>query len=122
MKKKFHDLATFHLLPTDNILNRFRIPVYGKELTHYQVTNFRLFQTERVCRPQFQTGRKWQKVIQTGRKHCGKTRNCSLRAISPFLTVFSKGLFPMGIRRRQCVGMGLTITLYTQSELLTTLK
>ena len=27
-----------------------------------------------------------------GRKHCGKRRNCSLRAISPFPTVFSKDL------------------------------
>ena len=32
-------------------------------------TNFRLFQTERVCRRQFQIG-----------KQCGKRRNCSLRA------------------------------------------
>ena len=46
-------------------------------LTHYQTTNFRLFQTERVCRRQFQIWRKWQEVIQTGRKHCGKRRNCS---------------------------------------------
>ena len=37
-------------------------------LTHYQMTNFRLFQTERVCRRQFQIWRKWQKVIQMGRK------------------------------------------------------
>ena len=29
-----------------------------------------------------------------GRKHCGKRRNCSLRAISSFPTIFSKGLFP----------------------------
>ena len=29
-----------------------------------------------------------------GRKHCGKRRNCSLPAISPFPSVFSKGLFP----------------------------
>ena len=29
-----------------------------------------------------------------GRKHCEKRRNCSLRAISPFPTVFSKGCFP----------------------------
>ena len=29
-----------------------------------------------------------------GRKHCGKRRNCSLRAISPFPTVFWKGSFP----------------------------
>ena len=33
-----------------------------------------------------------------GRKHCGKRRNCSLRAISPFPTVFSKGLFPRGVK------------------------
>ena len=42
-----------------------------------------------------------------GRKHCGKRRNCSLRAISPFPTVFSKGLFPRGVTRCHCVGMGL---------------
>ena len=29
-----------------------------------------------------------------------------LRAISPFPTVFSKGLFPRGIKRCHCVGMG----------------
>ena len=28
-----------------------------------------------------------------GRKQCGKRRNCSLRAISPFPTVFSKGFW-----------------------------
>ena len=39
-----------------------------KHLTHYQTTNFRLFQTERVCRRQFQIWQKWQKVIKTGRK------------------------------------------------------
>ena len=75
-------------------------------LTHHQTTNFRLFQTERVCRRQFQILQKWHKVIQTGRKHCGKRRNCSLRAISPFPTVFSKGLFSRGIKRCHCMGMG----------------
>ena len=29
-----------------------------------------------------------------------------LRAISPFPTVFSKGLFPRGVKRCHCVGMG----------------
>ena len=33
-----------------------------------------------------------RKSIQMGRKHCGKRRNCSLRAISPFPTMFSKDL------------------------------
>ena len=32
-----------------------------------------------------------------GRKHFGKRRNSSLRAISPFPTMFSKGLFPRGV-------------------------
>ena len=62
-------------------------------LTHYQTTNFRLFQTERVCWRQFQIWWKWQKVIQTGRKHCGERRNCSLRSHSVF-------------KRCHCVGMG----------------
>ena len=35
-----------------------------------------------------------------------KRRICSVRAISPFPTVFSKGLFPMGVKRCHCVGMG----------------
>ena len=61
-------------------------------LTFFQMTNFGLFQTERVCRQQYQIERKWQKVLQTGRKHCGKRRNFLSRAISPFLTVFSKDL------------------------------
>ena len=74
--------------------------------SHFQTTNFRLVQIERLCRRHFKILRKWQKVIQTGRKHCGKRRNCSSRAISPFSTVFSKGLFPRGVKRCHCVGMG----------------
>ena len=31
---------------------------FGKQFNHYQTTNFRLFQTERVCRRQFQLSRK----------------------------------------------------------------
>ena len=58
-----------------------------------QTTNFGLFHTQRVCRRQFFLfhfkGRKFSKV---GTKHCGKRRNCSLRAISPVPTVFSKDL------------------------------
>ena len=94
----FFNLGAFDLCHTQNCL--------FPSLTHYQMTNFRLFQNERLCRRQFQILRKWQKAIQTGRKHCGKRRNCSLRAISPFPTVFSKGLFPRGVKRCHCVGMG----------------
>ena len=82
------------------------IKIQSWVLTHYQTTNFRLFQTERVCRRQFQIWPKWQKVIQMGRKHCRKRINCSLQAISPLSTVFSKGLFPRGVKRRRCMEMG----------------
>ena len=54
----------------------------------------RLDQTDRVCGRQFHAVFffKWRKVHYTGRKHCGKRRNCSLLAISSFSTVFSKDL------------------------------
>ena len=42
-------------------------------LTLSQTTNFRLFKTERVCRRQFQIWWKWQKFLQIGWKHCGKS-------------------------------------------------
>ena len=32
----------------------------------------------------------WDEIILFSRKHCGKRRNCSLRAISSFPTMFSK--------------------------------
>ena len=44
-----------------------------------------------------------KKVLQTGRKYCGKRRNCSLRAISPFPTVFSKDLY---VKTWACLGKG----------------
>ena len=42
------------------------------------------------------------KVLQKGKKHCGKRRNCSLRVISPFPTVFSKDLFCRHVKTRAC--------------------
>ena len=75
-------------------------------LTLSQTTNFRLFQTQGVCRRQFQTWWRWQKVLQMGRKHCGKRRNCSLRAISPFPTVFSEDLNFRHVKTRACLGKG----------------
>ena len=41
----------------------------------------------------FKFDKKWQRVLQTGRKHCGKRRNCSLHAISSFPAVFLKDLY-----------------------------
>ena len=48
-----------------------------------------------------------QRVLQMGRKHCGKRRNCSLRAISPFPTVFSKkDLYCRHVKTSACLGKG----------------
>ena len=90
-------------------LSKMIINTSCQNLTHYQTTYFRLFQTERVCRWQFWIWRKWKKVIQTSRKHCGKRRNCSL------------SLFPRGVKRCHCVGMGqfifnVKLTLYQTTK------
>ena len=50
-----------------------------------------------------ENGRKLSKQVENTE---GKGKNCSLPAISPFPTVFSKGLFPWGVKRCHCVGMG----------------
>ena len=72
-------------------------------LTLSCTANCNLFQTERACRQQFHIRLKWQEVLQLDGKHCGKRRNCSLRAISPFPSVFSKHLH---CRHRACLGKG----------------
>ena len=67
---------------------------------------FRLFQTERVCRRPFQAWWKWQMVLKTDRKHCGKWSSYLLQAFSPFPSVFktpvlktrkNQGLFGKGL-------------------------
>ena len=42
---------------------------------------------------------KWQKVHKKVRKHWGKRRNCSLWAISPFPTVFSKDIYGRHVKK-----------------------
>ena len=54
----------------------FSVKALAGVLTLSQTKNFRPFQTEIFFRRQFHIARKWQKVLQTGRKHCGKRRNC----------------------------------------------
>ena len=66
------------------VFNMLTVTTLSHFLTHYQMTNFRLFRIER----QFQIWQKWQKVIQTDRKHTGKRRNCS------FPQCFQKACFP----------------------------
>ena len=65
-------LCSLHSPRRLTVFETFRYWQIFCELSHYQTTNFRLFQTERVCRRRFLIWQKWKKVIQTGRKHCGK--------------------------------------------------
>ena len=93
-------------------------------LTLSQMTNFGLFQTERVCRQQFCIWWKWWKVLWKGRKHCGKRRNCLLRTIS-FPTEFSKDMYCICVKTRVCLGKGwkwpwyLNLTLTNNLDLVT---
>ena len=65
--------------------------VYGnKRLTLSNMTNFRLFQIQSLCRRQLQTWWKFQKVLQKFRKHCGKRRNCSYEQFLLFPQCFQK--------------------------------
>ena len=58
------------------------------------MTNFRLFQIEKLCRRQFQIWRKWQKIIQTGRKNCGKGEIARYEQFLLFPQCFQKACFP----------------------------
>ena len=69
---------------------------------------------------------KMEQVPQKGRKHCGKRKNCLLRAISPFPTVFSKDMHCRHVTTRACLGKGYSeilgfkvkFWLNTQTELI----
>ena len=64
------------------------------QLTHYQTTNFRLFQTERVCRRQFQIGRKWKKVSKQVENTVGKGEIARYEQFLLFPQCFQKACFP----------------------------
>ena len=97
---------TWRLVGEDKVMQQ-KIITRNEFLTLSQTTNFRSFETEKNCRWQIHIWRKWQKVFQMVRKHCGKRRNCSLRAISPFPTVFSKDLYCRHIKNQGLFGKGL---------------
>ena len=80
-----------------------------KCLTLSQTTNFKLFQTKTVCRRQFKSDENDRKFSKRVENTVGKRRNCSLRAISPFPTVFSRDLYCRHVKTRAFFGKGLTL-------------
>ena len=88
------------------IMSIFPNQFFWYQLTHYQMTNFRLFQTERVCRRQFKIWRRWHKVIQTGRKHWEKEKLLVMSNFSFSHSVF-KRLVSQGRQKVSLCGNGL---------------
>ena len=78
-------------------------------LTLYQTTNFRLFQTERVCRRQFQIWRKWQKVIQMGKKTLWEKEKLLITSNFSFSQGVFKMLVSQGRQKVSLCGNGLTL-------------
>ena len=75
------------------------------QFTPSQTTNFRRSQTERVCRRNFKFNENGRKNSPYGKRTLwGKRRNCSLRAISPVFTVFSKHLTSGHVKIMACLG------------------
>ena len=65
-----------------------------------QTRNFRLFRMKEFADEKF----KFDENGRKGRKHCGKRINCSLRAISPFPTVFSKDVYCRHVKTMAFLG------------------
>ena len=93
-------------------LDRSKICSFGKELTdqsnstlltHYQTTNFRLFQIESLQTTN-SNWRKWKKVIQTCRKRCGKKEKLLVTSNFSFSHSVFKRLVSQGVKRCHCVG------------------
>ena len=68
----------------------------------------------------------WDTIISLSRKHCGKRRNCSLRAIPPFPTMFSKAVIcrrvEMSIMESRVKGSQLVATDAMQPYMQETVK
>ena len=72
-----------------------------------QTTNFLPFQSKEFADDNFEFAGNGRKFSKKRRKHCGKRRNCSLRSISPFPTVFSKKLVLQTRKNQGFFGKGL---------------
>ena len=91
--------------------------LWKEGLTLSQTRNFRLSKTQRLHTTILYWW-KWWKILQKGRKYCGKRRNCSLREFSTFPSVFkrlvlqtckNKGLFWRGLMKLQTVSTLLSL-------------
>ena len=75
-----------------------------KNLTLSQTTILGSSKLKEIADDNFKFDGNGRKVLQTGRKHRGKVRNCSSRAISPFPAVLSKDVNFRHIKTWACLG------------------
>ena len=85
LELNFQDYIFFIPLPDDKILDSSKLKEFADDDFKFD-----------------ENGRKLSKWVE----NTGKRRNCSLQAISPSPTVFSEGLFPRGVKRCHCLGIG----------------
>ena len=71
-----------------------KIVIFGTGLTHYQTTNFRLFQTKRVCRQQFQIDENGRKLSKQVENTVGKGEIAHYEQFLLFSQCFQKACFP----------------------------
>ena len=76
----------------------------GFNLILSQMTNFRLLRTESLQTTISNLMKTAKNIFQIRKKNSMKRRNCSLRSISPFSTVFLKELYCRHVKTRACLG------------------
>ena len=81
---------------------------FGKGLTLYQTTKSRRFEAERADK-NFKSDENGRKFSERVEKHCGKRRNCLLRAITPFPIVFLKRRVLQTCKNQALFEKGLTL-------------
>ena len=86
-------------------LTRFDL-LFANALTHYQMTNFRLFQTERVCRRQLQFDETGEKLSKRIENTVGKGEIAPYEQFLLFPQCFQKACFP-GASKVSLCGNGL---------------
>ena len=76
------------------------------ELTHYQTTNFRLFQTEVFADDNFRFDENGRKLSKRVENTVGKGEIARNEQFLFFPQCFEKACFPGGFKKCCCVGMG----------------
>ena len=89
-----------------------------QKLTLSQTTNFKLFQNLKSLQTTIPKLIKWQKVLQTGKKHCRKKEKFSLSIFKRLLlqTCKNQGLFGKGLNLFQTTKLRVNPSTFTHYQ------